>query len=505
MWYSMHTTKSCCCFTAISLCFNLIFGGIFIYHSSGSGAEWGHNILKGLYKRSRETVNVGILNNKSMIGSMGKQTSSSTTQSYGYVLPYVIYEQQTASARNLWGLQYWANTVGMKVVEPFFMEHLLSFESVVKGMPNTMRFGDLYNVDYWNNQSTKRNCSELVTWEHFLSNAPKEVILVLNRGVKSSDHNAGMLKVVNKPKTIVGTRRCSGVVFPNSALKYFKHSGFNFVREVCITFNSSISMSVGEYSSHILGKFSSDQVTVIYAFWQGIRANRVNLKGIRFDDANTIEIGLLPSKAIIQASERYLRKLKLSKADSQKYFGVMVRIEKIFLPYVVQREIASFEKFVEYMMKCATDLEHLEEFNKHKKWGRTLAIDLGRFGSVGFLKHDNEAYRAVNGLYQTFFSSIFGENNWSTDEFEDSFKKYLGTEDPMFIAQVQRTIAARADCLILVGGHSTFQSVAISFYKNFHPNIEQRCIIKHCYYGYDLNAKIFLQENTTQDDNQVYI
>ena len=261
--------QSCCCLTAVSLCFNLIFGGIVIYHSSSSGFKWGRDVLKGLY--IRETVSIGILNNNSKMGSMKEQIlSSSITQSYGYVLPYVIYEQQTASTRNLWGLQYWANTVGMKVVEPFYTEHQLSFESIVMGMPNPMRFGDLYDVDYWKNQSTKRNCSELVTWESFLSNGPKTVILVLNRGFKptSTKSNAGMLDIVDDPDAIVGQRSCgdSDVEFSEHALTYFKRNGFNFVREVCMTFNSSISMSVEEYSRHILGNFSSDQVTMIFAF-----------------------------------------------------------------------------------------------------------------------------------------------------------------------------------------------------------------------------------------------
>ena len=45
--------------------------------------------------------------------------------SYGYVLPFQVFEQQTAAAQNLWGLQYWANTVRMKVVEPFFSSHTI--------------------------------------------------------------------------------------------------------------------------------------------------------------------------------------------------------------------------------------------------------------------------------------------------------------------------------------------------------------------------------------------
>ena len=75
---------------------------------------------------------------------------SSTTQSYGYVLPYVIYEQQTAaaSARNLWGLQFWANTVGVKVVESFRMNLQLSYAFDHESVPNPWPMSTFtYDVD----------------------------------------------------------------------------------------------------------------------------------------------------------------------------------------------------------------------------------------------------------------------------------------------------------------------------------------------------------------------
>lgn len=485
-----------CYFVIAFLSLNLILGVMF--YSSDKKIKLGYSVLNANL-HVRDAMNKGsLLNNVSMIDYKQSQ-SSSLTHSFGYVLPYSVYEQQTSSARNLWGLQFWANTVSMKVVEPFFVAHSLSFEPVVMGMPNPMRFGDMYDIDYWNKQSTKRNCSELVGWEDFLSNAPKQIILVLNRGFKSNSKsaaNAGEVEILNNPDAIVGKRSCgdskhSDIEFSEKALRYFEQNGFHFVREVCITFNASRPMAVEEFSHHILGELRSNQVTVIFAFWQGIRSNRVNLKGITLKNEDTVEIGLMPSRKIVKESDRYLHGLKLG---SNKYFGVMIRVEKVFINSIIHKRSGTFNSFVDYMLECANDLKHLKQFNVHKKWGRTLAIDLGRFGSVGFTRHGKEAHRGAQQLYEAYFSSVFGEEGWTTEEYENSFKEYLGTENPVHIAQIQRTIAARSDCLILVGGGSTFQSVAISFYKNFHPDTKQQCIIKLCFYGYNYNFKAFVNK-----------
>ena len=488
----------CCYLTVTFFCFNLILG-IGIYSTNGY-FKWGQSIQNSsLY--IREVVSTQVAGN-GLIESLAKQIlPSSPTLLHGYVLPYKIYEQQTSAARNLWGLQFWANTVGMKVVEPFYAEHTLSFKSIIAGeSTNVMKFSDLYNIDYWNKQSMERNCSELISWESFISNAPRNVILVFTRGYKPNSKNVangGMLKINENPDAIVGIRNCGNIEFPEAALTYFKQNRFHFVREVCITFNASTPLTFEEYSHHILGQFSSNQVTVIFALWPGIRNNRVNLKGVKITNANSVLIGLLPSKTIVQESKRYLQNLNLT----GKYFGVMVRIEKVLISFVTLKGQGSFDEFVNYMLECASDLKQLKEFDKHKNWKRTLAIDLGKFGSI-MKQHDKKFIHGINELYVAYFSSIFGDNSWSIKEYESSFIKYLGTDNPVHIAQVQRTVAALSDCLIVVGGKSTFQSVAISFYKNFHPNVEQQCIIEHCYDGYDFDFNAFVQKIREPDNDR---
>ena len=134
------------------------------------------------------------------------------------------------------------------------------------------------------------------------------------------------------------------------------------------------------------------------------------------------------------------------------------------------------------MLECAANLSS-SVFTKHRDWEKTtLAIDLGRLGSIKLLK-DNFMKNNENEekLYRGFFDGTFG-SHWTIDDNERSFKEYLGIDDPVYVAQIQRTIAAKSDCLVLVGGVSMFQKAAITFHKSLHPNPKEQCIIFHCYF-----------------------
>ena len=415
-----------------------------------------------------------------------KDTLSEQQTPYGYVLPYQIYEQQTAAAQNLWGLQYWANTVKMKVVEPFIGSHTMSFVPVVTGAVNPLRFSDLYDKEFWNKQSTLRNCSELVKWEDFIENAPKKIILafVFNDHGKSS--NAMSNLTITNPDSIVGQQTCksTGITFPEVALNYFKKLGFNFVRKVCINMHNP--MKIYELSKHILSHYNSNDVTVIFPGWSGIRHNKLNIQGVSFNGDNTFNIGLLPSKRIVEDSKKYLKKLR---PNDGRYFGVMVRTENVYTRTVKYKKIDS-KIFFDYMLHCAETLSS-NVFIKHSDWDRTLAIDLGRLGSIKFLKNNfMQNNKNEEKLYNGFFEAIFG-NNWTINEYEGSFKKYLDIDDPAYVAQIQRTIAAQSDCLVMVGGESMFQEAAVAFHKSFHPNPKEQCIVYHCYYPVNFDVRHF--------------
>jgi len=476
----------CCYFGVFSVFINLILGGM-VYYPYNDIHEWTGRMVHNTADYSVENKTFELREGHPVLPASLEQQ-----QQHGYVLPYRLYEQQTSSARNLWGLQYWANTVGMNVVEPFLMDSGMSFEAVVRGIENPRRFGDIYDRDYWNKQSTMRNCSELVSWEKFISKSSRNAILVLAHGFKSRANRAvkgGMIEVVTDPTKITGS--CSNwkeVKFSGNALSYFKEKGFNFIRQVCIAFNSSTPMTMEKFSLNIFGSHKPDSVSVFMAHWQGIRKSRVNIAGVKLENKDTVELGLLPSKKVLEESKKYLASLGFG---SDKYFGVMVRVEKLYQNLVIFRQ-GDIDMFIDQMLKCAAAFNNLTIFKTHQNWKRTLAIDLGRLGSYGFRKELQQVTaksRVEEMLYSKYFNAVFGGNSWSIDEFENSFEKYIGSDNPGYTAQIQRAIAATSDCLVLVGGGSTFQQVAISFYKYYHPDVQQQCIIKHCYYRENFNLK----------------
>ena len=135
-------------------------------------------------KVDRENNNISTNSSNSTVNIDDKDftrtsASSSHSNSKGYIIPYRVHEQQTSAARNLWGLQLWAKSVDMNVVEPFIGEHGMSFEGLVNGTTNQLKFSELYDRDFWNSHTADRGCATIVDWEEFLHSAPRKTILVL--------------------------------------------------------------------------------------------------------------------------------------------------------------------------------------------------------------------------------------------------------------------------------------------------------------------------------------
>lgn len=76
-------------------------------------------------------------------------------------------------------------------------------------------------------------------------------------------------------------------------------------------------------------------------------------------------------------------------------------------------------------------------------------------------------------------SSIVNEN-WSIKKWETNLnlaaKRLM---NPGYVAALQRIIASRAKCLVLVGGEH-FQSIARNEYLQNHPNESDQCIHYIC-------------------------
>ena len=105
------------------------------------------------------------------------------------------------------------------------------------------------------------------------------------------------------------------------------------------------------------------------------------------------------SKQVIKDSDRYV-------CTGNKYFGVMVRVERVVLYF---SKLLGFNKVMIYMTQCAKQLTRLQQFKDYHRWGRALAIDMGRMGSkgIGYIQGKKQCGVNVGKLFDLFLTSIF--------------------------------------------------------------------------------------------------
>ena len=130
-------------------------------------------------------------------------------------------------------------------------------------------------------------------------------------------------------------------------------------------------------------------------------------------------------------------------------------------------------------------MSHRNSASKHG--GLFLTLDIGKYGSnsvewvLGLSKYNlqNKSSDVIDSVKKVVPELYEGYRTF--DEWEDSFVKATdGVENPGYIASLQRTIASRADCLVLLGG-GDFQRLALHDYLELHPETSQQCLQFICF------------------------
>ena len=125
----------------------------------------------------------------------------------------------------------------------------------------------------------------------------------------------------------------------------------------------------------------------------------------------------------------------------------------------------------------------LQTSNDTHALGRTfVSVDVGRFGSGSWHTTLQDAADAVEKFSLTVQDAVIAMVNTTMTflEWESGFVKSSGgIEDRGYIAALQRTIASRADCLVLVGG-GNFIKLALHEYLLNHPDPQTWCIHYVC-------------------------
>jgi len=400
-------------------------------------------------------------------------------ESQGHMFIYSSYEEQTNGARNLWQLQMWAKLLDMKVAEPFAVDSLFGIMGVVPHFNQTLRFGDYYDIEKWNEKVSKYGGSPLVKWEEFLSKAPRQAIILYI-----------LLRPFKKPVTVtygaddmkkyhVSPR----VQISNDSMMWIKNN-FNITRVVnfIISSNKQHALTFKEFDSYVFGDLKPSEVTLIWVHWVGIGAensNRIAIKSApsSFGDSTNIVFyyPLSPHsvKPEISSSQQVLAAYK---AYVSKYFGKRKYVGIVFRTHTVMYYFhGDFAQQSNHLLKCGKKL-HKTLDKIRDKWGIFLAYDMGTYGSrKGYFDPNDKGLIPLRDqiLLDVFNGSVTGEQRE-----EMLLNAAGGITDRGFIAALEKTIAVHADCIILLGPFSSFVQSSAADYISLHDS--NRCVVSIC-------------------------
>ena len=375
----------------------------------------------------------------------------------GYVLSWDFCEGQTSAARNLLALVHWAGDMNLTVVEPcvhnsyFNLANCIDtaitatvneFSSSSTMMP--LLFGDYFDVDYWNHQtSSKRIGKPLLPWKEFINDKPNEAIMVYTWVVVGKDSTVFIDNEIERDAV-----KC----YPNQQHRHqfsketFYKLGITIIREVCFRFDLFVPMDLTWFNRQILGNHSqSSRILILFASWSGTFNGRMYLNKPEYHHDEAFDY-IKPSSRVVRHSKKYTQMF----LKGGNYVAVIVRTIKLAIGLKDNHGMSqeAVKKFI--INTCSDDISTAL---KKVKDNRLLALDLGRFGDG-----DTSLYLAndtVDKTVHALVSTVYG-NTWNRNQWEDSFVQATGgITDAGYIAMMQKVLVSNAAC-ILMGGDGQF-------------------------------------------------
>lgn len=406
----------------------------------------------------------------------------SETVSKAYIITQSYGGQLTRAIRNMMVQQCWAGILREDVIitEPFSVKSQLVHEPQIWNDLETgqlhyaARFGDYYNLSYYNAQSIKHGSAPLITWENFLTSAPH------------------MAVAVSMP-----ARSCSGIMVATecSFSKSYKtfvnvliDMGFNVMKKICLICSALNQPFKLEDFSKLLFSVGSNNISIIMDSWRnyGFTSSWIEIPDYckLVEKPQLSNSFLVPSDLVMHHSSRYIDRF----IQNKHYVGVMLRIER-FLTTV------SSGRSNDSVWSCLNKTITLIDEIMSRDLGVYVTVDIGKYGSGVMqnkvaVSHFKETITDITKIVELLLTHLYN-TTVTLETWEDTFLNATGgISERGYIAMVQRNIANQADCLILMGGGS-FQQVAGFQYlenmkdKNIKPCLHTICVLE------SFNKKLF--------------
>ena len=408
----------------------------------------------------------------SLLALNAAATDKYSTKRTGYVLVASFREQQTKASDNLFGLQCWAKTLLVNIVEPF-IENSHFVVPMSGDQSNLLRYRDIFDLDVWQLLTAQYRFAPLSSWDSFLSNAPRKLIVVrfkylsakMSKKRKSSNESVTHFAVSSSFK--------EGCDMNNIELSRKIHyliteHNFTVIRKVCFNFALGDELTLLQFNRHLYEGLRPKTVTVLMEEWRGLgsldNGKRVVLSNACLPSKYVQSVTYTwPSQQLICDAKKYRQKY----LKTANYISLMVRTEKIL----------SLNSSRDFMASCLNEtLKSWKELVDKTGMATTfLAMDIGSYGSDSLVEQNGDSkYYPFLDLYEVFLQQLFGPRA-TIKTWELGFEATAAKRDLGYIGSLQKTLAAQSRCMVLSGG-GTFQKHAQHIYDRINHGRRKPCV-----------------------------
>ena len=409
-------------------------------------------------------------------------------EKWTYVVTYYYVGQQGAGARGIASLQCFLGSMkqSFKMVEPYIENsYFRGYTSAPR--EERLMFSDVFNFDHFNSASKGGGRVQMTTHDHFVQHSPNYVILV-NAHWKLKKRRVLLKAGKGHEKTeCIEDERIDRLLINNKKLKNEPSLFLKNMKQrsrVCVVVilelplgskhNTFESHSVNSLEEFIFQGWQPHEVVLVFSHWAGpfhVPIHEFSNKlSCKFEFNTTITKDLFkPSTRLLRDAQRY-EDMFLGK---QSRLAIMLRVEKIVKFYLDEPEHVNKPNSIWECFQEVIDLSN--KMGNGTILKPLVTMDVGKFGSGTFHDHNQVLTKLSERTLRTLY-----HDRWSVVEWESSFVEAAGgLSNKAYIAALQRTLASRADCLLMMGG-GNFQTLAMESYLDYHGNKSERCLQLVC-------------------------
>ena len=417
-------------------------------------------------------------------------------RSAGAILTLSYSDQQTAAGMGVASQQCWLRyfNQSMNIVEPFASHSFLVHNSEAwatlepHSQRKQLRFSDYFDLANFNRQSGGKHLLE--PWEQFITDGPRNVISVsINYAIPKRQCLSFKMECPALPEYPLETDNqnsfwtgCETDHVMQEALDFLRQKGFKVVREICLNCAAfkprcgvPASITAEDVHRKIFQQFDSTKLTVVFNEWYYRFNFRTGCSTVHSDClslTNSAHRLLVPSFALEQKAAQYIQ----SALKTKGLVAVLLRLE-----WILAYSDATPHEAKRCVLNALNDAKMFRA--KFSSSAPFIVTDLGRYGSHTFNKTLGKARLQVAEDMTKYVRSKISDlydRDWTYDQGEKELLDAAGgIEDSGYIAQLQRTIASQADCLVLVGG-GNFQELALAYFIEKHKNLKDKCVSVWC-------------------------